>query len=113
MSHAPQARPSVVSALSLASLRQRQSGPPVLTPAEPVHVQRLEALSQRPCPENGICTWWDYRFGAFHRGWGLRIDHVLATPPLAARCLSVEVDRDERKGDKPSDHAPLVATFGR
>ena len=61
--------------------------------------------------EGGVYTWWDYRMGAFHRGWGLRIDHLLASPPLAARCTSVEVDRDERKGDKPSDHAPVVATF--
>jgi len=62
-------------------------------------------------PEGGLYTWWDYRFGAFHRGWGLRIDHILATSPLAARCLAVEVDRDERKGDKPSDHAPVIAKF--
>jgi exodeoxyribonuclease-3 len=61
--------------------------------------------------EGGIYTWWDYRGGAFHRGWGLRIDHVLVSAPLAARCTGVEVDRDERKGEKPSDHAPVVASF--
>ncbi|MFI5166092.1 MAG: exodeoxyribonuclease III [Thermoanaerobaculales bacterium] len=62
-------------------------------------------------PESGLFTWWDYRMGAFHRGWGLRIDHHFASAALAARCTSVEIDRDERKGDKPSDHAPVVATF--
>jgi exodeoxyribonuclease-3 len=62
--------------------------------------------------EGGIYTWWDYRMGAFHRGWGVRIDHLLATAPLTARCTAVEVDRAERKGDKPSDHAPVIATFG-
>ncbi len=61
--------------------------------------------------EGGIFTWWDYRMGAFHRGWGLRIDHVYTTPPLSSRCVSVEVDRDFRKGPKPSDHAPVIATF--
>jgi len=61
--------------------------------------------------ESGIYTWWDYRGGAFHRGWGLRIDHILVSAPLATRCSGVEVDRDERKGEKPSDHAPVVATF--
>jgi len=61
--------------------------------------------------EGGLFTWWDYRAGAFHRGWGLRIDHILVTPALAARCRSVEIDRDERKGTKPSDHAPVVATL--
>jgi len=61
--------------------------------------------------ESGLFTWWDYRAGAFHRGWGLRIDHILLTGALAAHCLSVEIDRDERKGQKPSDHAPVVATL--
>jgi len=57
----------------------------------------------------GHYTWWDYRAGAFHRGWGLRIDLMLMTAPLAARCRAVTIDRDARKGEKPSDHAPVVA----
>ena len=61
--------------------------------------------------EGGLFTWWDYRAGAFHRGWGLRIDHILLAPAVAARCTLVEIDRDERKGPKPSDHAPVVATL--
>ncbi len=60
-------------------------------------------------------TWWDYRAGAFHRGWGLRIDLALGTRPLAERCTGVEVERDERKptfGEGgPSDHAPVIVTF--
>jgi exodeoxyribonuclease-3 len=63
-------------------------------------------------PEEGLYTWWDYRGGAFHRGWGLRIDHVLVTRSLASRCRQVEIDREARKGEKPSDHAPVVATIG-
>jgi exodeoxyribonuclease-3 len=59
--------------------------------------------------DGGIYTWWDYRFGAFHRGWGVRIDHFLLSAPLARRCTGVEIERDERKGPKPSDHAPVVA----
>lgn len=62
-------------------------------------------------PDERVYTWWDYRNGAFHRGWGLRIDHHLVTRSLAARAVDVEVDRDERKGDKPSDHAPVIASF--
>lgn len=62
-------------------------------------------------PEGGVYTWWDYRKGAFHRGWGLRLDHIFATAPLAARCRRVTVDREERKGEKPSDHAPVIAEF--
>jgi exodeoxyribonuclease-3 len=60
----------------------------------------------------GPFTFWDYRAGAFHRGWGLRLDLVLGTRPIAERLVAVEVDRNERKptaGEgKPSDHAPVI-----
>lgn len=59
----------------------------------------------------GPWTWWDYRRLAFPKGDGLRIDHVLATPSAADRCVRAEVDRDERKGSKPSDHAPVLTWF--
>jgi exodeoxyribonuclease-3 len=61
--------------------------------------------------EAGLHTWWDYRGGAFHKGEGLRIDLILASLPLAAKLKWIVVDRNERKGDKPSDHAPVVAEF--
>ena len=61
--------------------------------------------------EAGLHTWWDYRGGAFHKGDGLRIDLVLVSQPMAERCESVEIDREERKGEGPSDHAPVVVTF--
>ena len=61
--------------------------------------------------EAGLYTWWDYRGGAFHRGWGMRIDHILVTEPLSRRCSAAEVDREARKGEKPSDHAPVLVTF--
>jgi exodeoxyribonuclease-3 len=54
-------------------------------------------------------TWWDYRAGNFQRNEGMRIDHLLASPPAAARVVAVEVDREARKGTPtPSDHAPIV-----
>jgi exodeoxyribonuclease-3 len=63
----------------------------------------------------GPFTFWDYQAGAFHKGWGLRIDLALGTRPVAERLVSVEVDRNERKptsGEgKPSDHAPVVVTL--
>jgi exodeoxyribonuclease III len=61
--------------------------------------------------EQGPYTWWDYRALSFPQNDGLRIDHLLATAPLASRCTAAHVDRDERKGEKPSDHAPVVAVF--
>ena len=62
-------------------------------------------------PDGGVYSWWDYRRLAFPRNDGLRLDHILATEPLAAVCTSAEVDRDERKGEKPSDHAPVLVSF--
>jgi exodeoxyribonuclease-3 len=59
----------------------------------------------------GPFSWWDYRQLAFPRGNGLRLDHILATRSMADRCTQAYVDRDERKGKKPSDHAPVVACF--
>jgi exodeoxyribonuclease-3 len=56
----------------------------------------------------GFYTWWDYRMLAFPRKEGLRIDHVFLSEPLAAKCTSARIDRDERKGKLPSDHAPVV-----
>jgi exodeoxyribonuclease III len=56
-------------------------------------------------------SWWDYRAGGFRRDQGLRIDLILATKPLAARCTSADIDVEPRRGDKPSDHTPVVATF--
>jgi exodeoxyribonuclease-3 len=57
-------------------------------------------------------SWWDYRQLAFPKNNGLRIDHILVSPPLAARCTECRIDRNARKGEKPSDHAPVIATLG-
>lgn len=62
-------------------------------------------------PDAGKFSWWDYRMLGFPKGRGLRIDHVLATAPMAARCTAASIDREERKGKQPSDHAPAIAEF--
>lgn len=56
----------------------------------------------------GIYSWWDYRRLAFPRNEGLRIDHIDVTEPLVSRIRDVRVDREERKGKQPSDHAPVI-----
>jgi len=56
-------------------------------------------------------TWWDYRQAAFRRNLGLRIDHVLASHPLAETCLSCVADLAPRRLERPSDHAPVIAEF--
>jgi exodeoxyribonuclease III len=59
--------------------------------------------------EPGRFTWWDYRAGMFHKNFGMRIDHLLVTPSVAARVVDAEIDREARKGPPvPSDHAPLT-----
>jgi len=54
-------------------------------------------------------SWWDYRAGGFRRNEGLRIDLILASAALAARCETCAVDLAPRRWEKPSDHAPVVA----
>lgn len=54
-------------------------------------------------------SWWDYRMMAFRRNFGLRIDHILLSAPLAASCRGCSVDKAPRKLERPSDHAPVIA----
>jgi exodeoxyribonuclease III len=61
--------------------------------------------------EGNLYTWWDYQAGAFHKHWGMRIDLMLTSRSLSRRLDWVLIDRNARKGTKPSDHAPLVADF--
>ncbi len=56
-------------------------------------------------------SWWDYRAAAFRRNLGLRIDLILASPPMAERCKTSYIDKSPRKLERPSDHAPVVAEF--
>lgn len=54
-------------------------------------------------------TWWDYRQMAFRRNMGLRIDHILVSESLRARVRECRIEREMRKREQPSDHAPVVA----
>ncbi len=60
-------------------------------------------------PEKNF-SWWDYRMMGFRRNHGLRIDHILLSEPLAVTCTESSIDRDMRKLERPSDHAPVTAT---
>jgi len=63
-------------------------------------------------PERQQFTFWDYRAPSSleaNKGW--RIDHILATTPLAEKCIRVEVDVEARRGKDPSDHTFLWAEF--
>lgn len=71
-------------------------------------VDAFRMFDDRP----GQYTWWDYRGFGFQKKQGLRIDHFLITAPVVARATSVTVDLQERRGDKPSDHAPVILELG-
>jgi exodeoxyribonuclease III len=58
-------------------------------------------------------TWWDYRQGHFQFDKGLRIDAFLLSQPVAADLIDCGIDRNFRKGPRPSDHAPLLCTLAR
>jgi exodeoxyribonuclease-3 len=58
-----------------------------------------------------VYSWWDYRMMAFRRKAGLRIDLILTNPALTALCSGCSVDSEPRRWERPSDHAPVIATF--
>ena len=62
-------------------------------------------------PEPGLFSYYDYQAGRFHKRQGMRIDYLLASAPLAKRSMLDLVDRNGRKGTKPSDHAPVLAGY--
>ena len=62
-------------------------------------------------PEVVQYTYWDYYRNALQRNFGWRIDHILATAPLAERCRTATVDMAARKIAGASDHTIVWAEF--
>lgn len=88
-----------------------------VSPAERAALGRLRDwglvdLFRRVHAEDRIYSWWDYRAGDFHQGRGMRIDLVLGTQPVADRVEWAVIDRNARKGQSPSDHAPVIIDLG-
>jgi exodeoxyribonuclease-3 len=84
-----------------------------VTPAERAALADLQELGLRDVvrdrwPTERAFTYWDYRAGMFHQDLGMRIDLVLATDIVATRVRAAWVDRQARKGTRPSDHAPVI-----
>ena len=88
------------------------------TPIEVDHFgQVMEAggwsdVTRNDIPEGQLYSWWSYRA----RDWdaadkGRRLDHIWATPDIKNAAHSSRILRDARGWDKPSDHAPVFATF--
>jgi exodeoxyribonuclease III len=76
----------------------------------------LTAVGLRDCfrlfeqPEKQY-SWWDYRMVAFRRNAGLRIDLILASTTLSGKCVACHIDKAPRRLERPSDHAPVIASF--
>jgi exodeoxyribonuclease III len=84
-----------------------------VTAPERAALAGLQALGLRDVvrdrwPTERVFTYWDYRAGMFHQDLGMRIDLVLATATVASRVRAAWVDRQARKGSRPSDHAPVI-----
>ena len=68
----------------------------------------LSDLFRDAYDDGGVFSWWDYRDGAFHKKMGLRIDLLLGSPSVRDAAVFCLIDRNARKGKKPSDHAPVL-----
>jgi exodeoxyribonuclease-3 len=73
----------------------------------------VDVFRERYGDDDQLFSYWDYRNGDFHKKRGMRIDYVLASRGLAKQSVSDLIDRNARKGTKPSDHAPVLALFDR
>lgn len=71
-----------------------------------LHLGLVDSFRLVEQPEK-MYSWWDYRAMAFRRNRGLRIDHVLLSPELARKCRKTVIDKEPRKAERPSDHAPV------
>ena len=84
------------------------------THVTPEERQAFEAFEQiglqdvvRPRIPEGY-TYWDYQQLRFPRNEGMRIDFILGSEAFAEKVKSASIERDERKGEGPSDHVPVV-----
>jgi len=88
------------------------------TPVEVEHLAETQDaggwvdVTRQDIPQGKLYSWWSYRA----RDWdssdrGRRLDHVWASPDIAASAHSSRILRELRGWEKPSDHAPVLATF--
>ena len=69
-------------------------------------------IFRKHCREPNQYTFWDYRApNTFKRNLGWRLDHIMATEPLAATSINCYIDKEPRALKRPSDHTPVIAEF--
>ncbi len=95
------------------------NGDPTVVEGVTTHVSPPERAAFRALEEAGLqdvvrplvptgFTYWDYKQLRFPRNQGLRIDFVLGSHAVADAVTGAAIHRDERKGEIPSDHVPVV-----
>ncbi|HWH26569.1 MAG TPA: exodeoxyribonuclease III [Pseudolysinimonas sp.] len=94
-------------------------GDPSFVPGASTHISEPEREAFRGIEAAGLVdvvrplipegyTFWDYKQLRFPRNEGMRIDFILGSPAFADGVVAAEIVREERKGDGPSDHVPVV-----
>lgn len=72
-----------------------------------LHLGLTDAFRARHPDESDAYTFWGYQAGAWRRGHGLRIDHLLLSPHAADRLEGADIDKKPRAQAKASDHTPV------
>ncbi len=86
-----------------------------ISPVERESFAKFESINMTDCVRPRVpegYTYWDYKNLSFPRNEGLRIDFILGSPAFAANVTDAFIDRDQRKGEQPSDHVPVVVEIG-
>lgn len=94
-------------------------GDPSFVPGESTHISPAERAAFAALESAGLAdvvrplvpegyTFWDYKQLRFPRDEGMRIDFILGSPGFADRVVDARIEREQRKGDAPSDHVPVV-----
>jgi len=95
---------------------RRWEGSVLVSPPERAAYQKLLELGLFDSfrlfeqPSNAF-SWWDYRAAGFRQNHGMRIDLLLVSEALKARCIESEIDAEPRASERPSDHAPVWITL--
>lgn len=91
--------------------RRTHASPPERAAIDALLDQGLRDVTREHLRGAGIYTWWGYRPNMFETNRGLRIDLMLCDDRVAEAVRGVEIDTEERAGERPSDHAPVTIEF--
>jgi exodeoxyribonuclease III len=73
----------------------------------------VDVIRRHRPPEEKVYTWWSYRSPDWDKAdKGRRLDHIWATPDVAASSEKIQILREARSWSQPSDHVPVIASFG-